>query len=181
MVGALAAVQGVLSVIESNLRKVMRHTRLVPSDLPVIAMLVANRSMTGSLLADRLGRQRQNVQVTLARLQRDELVDSWKDDDGRVGGWSVSDKGFEKWMWVQKELARIETQAFGSVEKAKEMLQYLDWLRDQVERATNISLRDRPLRELKDEISEFVDLDSKTAVEEPVVEPDAEWDRIMKY
>ena len=32
MVGALVAVQGVLGVIESNLRKVMRHTRLVPSE-----------------------------------------------------------------------------------------------------------------------------------------------------
>lgn len=158
MIGALVAMQQLLGKIEARLRPVLATYRLTPQDLPLMGLLAANcsRAMSGSLLADRLGRARQNLQVTLHRLERSGMVESRDDADGSVCGWTISNVGLERWKELQRDLARIEGRTFTSLDDAKNFVASLDLLSRRLAASTR-----PPIRELRDVVHRYVDLESE--------------------
>ncbi|MFT3710439.1 MAG: helix-turn-helix domain-containing protein [Archangium sp.] len=131
---AWVAVHQLLSAIDGKVRQFVWRLQFTPEDVALLALLELNKKhngygMTCSLLAERVGRARQNVQASLRRLQRLGLVDTWTDEDERAGGWSLTELGVERWEAACDELTKLEERVFGSPIEARRAVDWFEQLK----------------------------------------------------
>jgi DNA-binding MarR family transcriptional regulator len=136
----MIGVYGYLVAIEARLRPLARSHGFRVEDLALMALLKRNTMntahMSGALLADRLGRSRQNLQVTLKRLEARGLVEGCRDDSDHVYKWVISDRGLMRWANLYETLTKIDAAVFPTLEGRRAMLRFLADTLGSVRRAT---------------------------------------------
>lgn len=157
---AILAIHQLLSVIEGRLRALARPHGFRSEDLAVMGLVYANSiaanagAINASLLAERVGRSRQSVHLTLARLARAGLVECWKHDNGWVGGWDPTEKGMRAWGRLLERLEELECVVFKSEDERRAAVEFVACVRSGVVRGTWLLGRARferqPVRELNE-------------------------------
>lgn len=91
-----------LAVIDREMRPIARKVGLTPDDVLIIAWLVDHEATSGSLIADRLGRARQNTQRSLQRLEREGLVQRYEHSiTGKTAAWALTEAGHARWRSLE--------------------------------------------------------------------------------
>ncbi|MBL8916808.1 MAG: hypothetical protein JNM17_39260 [Archangium sp.] len=138
----ILAMHYLLAVIENRLRPMARARGFTIEDLPVMRLVYLNArgpdttSVTASGIAETIGRSRQSVDQSLRRLERRDLVECWKRDNGWVGGWGATSKGELAWIRLHEDLCKAEEFVFNTDEKARSATNFLRDVRHKVEDAT---------------------------------------------
>ena len=101
------------AVLDRNLAQVTRRMRLTPHDVLVLGWMAQIPGISGSNIASRVGRSRQNVQASLERLEGSRLVEKYAEASHcRQVGWGLTHRGNEVWasllrqFEVQEEMLR---------------------------------------------------------------------------
>jgi len=136
----LLALQQLLALVEKGTRPLARAHRLTPEDLLVLAWLRANGAMELSQLARSCGRSRQNLHRTLLRLERAELALAMRPDrelmNTRIDRWAITDKGYHRFVEVERDLIALERRLFSTGDNAEDVLRFLNRVAAEVARAT---------------------------------------------
>lgn len=91
-----------LAIIDREMRPIARKVGLTPDDVLIIAWLVDHEATSSSLLADRLGRARQNTQRSLQRLEREGLVQRYEHSiTGKTAAWALTEAGHARWRSLE--------------------------------------------------------------------------------
>jgi DNA-binding MarR family transcriptional regulator len=86
------------AVLDRNLAQVTRSMNLTPHDVLVLGWMAQIPGISGSNIASRVGRTRQNVQASLERLERFGLVEKYAEASrGRHVGWGLTNRGEQVW------------------------------------------------------------------------------------
>ncbi|MDP1823147.1 MAG: MarR family winged helix-turn-helix transcriptional regulator [Archangium sp.] len=86
------------AVLDQKLVTVTRARKLTPHDLLVLAWMEQKPGISGSLLAHRVGRKRQNIQASLERLEQRGLAEKYAGSyRGRSVGWGLTNRGASLW------------------------------------------------------------------------------------
>lgn len=89
------------AVLDQKLVAVTRGMKLTPHDVVVMAWLEQRPGISGSQLAYRVGRTRQNIQQSLERLERRGFTERYAGSyRGRSVGWGLTKRGSERWVQI---------------------------------------------------------------------------------
>lgn len=110
--------QQLLAVIEHEFRPTARSLGLTSQDLVVLGWLVDRPGISGSLLADRVGRDRSNVQRTLERFEREGLAERWQSAfSEKTGGWAPTEEAVTRWRHLEAHYQTLEGHLVGTDSK----------------------------------------------------------------
>jgi DNA-binding MarR family transcriptional regulator len=86
------------AVLDRKLAEVTRRMNLTPHDVLVLGWMEQIPGISGSNIAGRVGRTRQNIQSSLERLERRGLAVKYTGPSGGRGvGWGLTNQGSAVW------------------------------------------------------------------------------------
>ena len=126
---AMMVFRQLMAVLDRKLGEETRKEGLTPQDVLLFAWMEQQQGISGSTLARVTGRERQNIQVSLERLVKRELVHKYESCyRDRTVGWGLTDRGAELWTRLSGALYSQD----GMLERHGVTLTFLDKMEELV-------------------------------------------------
>lgn len=123
----MLVVRQLSGVIDAVAGRITRRFGLTPHDVLVLGWMAERPGISGTLIAQYIGRTRQSVQRSLVRLEFREFVERYESCiRDKTSGWGLTTKGQELWAQLQRAYSVHEIHRTPRGVEVKELVDALE-------------------------------------------------------